>query len=365
MSVFKSDMLRFGALQSVPRGTEVYPSAATKQSHAGFPRRPSLWYGLLLAAAVGVLATVLGHWLPMIGGPIFAITLGIAIRNAIGPLPVCQPGLSFASRAVLQWSIIFLGFGLSFQQVVQAGVDSLWVTLTTIVVAFITAFWLGRLLGVGDKLRSLIGAGTAICGGSAIAAVAPIIEPREHETVLAISTIFLFNIAAVLVFPFFGHVLQMSDVGFGLWAGTAINDTSSVVAAAYSFSREAGDYATIVKLTRATFIIPICLFYVFMTIKSSRQAGRGFSLQRLIPWFIVWFVCASAVRSTGVLPAELLVVFDHLARFLMVVALAAIGLSSNLRAMIRAGWQPLLLGLGTWFAVAVSSLAVQTYSGAW
>src|SRR5690625_220221 len=224
---------------SIRHESAVLTGAAVKQSHAGFPRRPSLWYGLFLAAAVGVLATVLGHWMPMIGGPIFAVTLGIVIRNAIGPLPVCQPGLSFASRTVLQWSIIFLGFGLSFQQVVQAGLDSLWVTLITIAVAFITAFWLGRLLGLGDKLRSLIGAGTAICGGSAIAAVAPIIEPREHETVLAISTIFLFNIAAVLVFPFFGHLLQMSDLGFGLWAGTAINDTSSVVAAAYSYSREA------------------------------------------------------------------------------------------------------------------------------
>src|SRR5690625_3427729 len=125
----------------------LFPGTAAKQSHAGFPRRPSLWYGLLLAAAVGVLATVLGHWMPMIGGPIFAVALGIVIRNAIGPLPVCQPGLSFASRAVLQWSIIFLGFGLSFQQVVKAGLDSVWVPLITIAVAFITALWLGRLLG--------------------------------------------------------------------------------------------------------------------------------------------------------------------------------------------------------------------------
>src|SRR5690625_3020728 len=350
---------------SIRHESAVLTGAAVKQSHAGFPHRPSLWYGLFLAAAVGVLATVLGHWMPMIGGPIFAVTLGIVIRNATGPLPVCQPGLSFASGGVLQWSIIFLGFGLSFQQVVRAGMDSLWVTLITIAVAFITAFWLGRLLGVGDKLRSLIGAGTAICGGSAIAAVAPIIEPREHETVLAISTIFLFNIAAVLVFPFFGHLLQMSDLGFGLWAGTAINDTSSVVATAYSYSREAGDYATIVKLTRATFIIPICLFYVYLEVRRNRQAGGRLSIRRLIPWFIIWFVCASLVRSTGVLPAELLSILSHSAKFLMVLALAAIGLSSNMRTMAKAGWQPLVLGLGTWFAVATTSLGVQTFSGAW
>ncbi|HLR82481.1 MAG TPA: YeiH family protein [Paenalcaligenes sp.] len=332
---------------------------------SGIPQEPSRWYGIVLAAIVAVIATVLGGWLPTIGGPVFAILLGLGIRNTIGVMPVCQPGLTFASKAVLQWSIILLGFGLSFSQVVRAGVDSLWVTIITIVAAFVTAYVLGRLLGVGDKLRNLIGAGTAICGGSAIAAVAPIIEPEEHETALAISTIFLFNVAAVLVFPFFGHVLNMTDLGFGLWAGTAINDTSSVVAAAYSFSNEAGDYATIVKLTRATFIIPICLVYVYLEVRRNRKAGGRLSIRRLIPWFIIWFVCASLVRSTGLLPAELLSILSHAAKFLMVLALAAIGLSSNMRTMARAGWQPLVLGLGTWFAVATTSLGVQNFSGAW
>src|SRR5690625_4490307 len=318
---------------------------------SGIPQEPSRWYGIVLAAIVAVIATVLGGWLPTIGGPVFAILLGLGIRNTIGVMPVCQPVLTLASTAVLHCSIILLVVGVVFSQVVRA--------------VFVTAYVLGRLLGVGDKLRNLIGAGTAICGGSAIAAVAPIIEPEEHETALAISTIFLFNVAAVLVFPFFGHVLNMTDLGFGLWAGTAINDTSSVVAAAYSFSNEAGDYATIVKLTRATFIIPICLVYVYLEVRRNRQAGGRLSIRRLIPWFIIWFVCASLVRSTGVLPAELLSILSHSAKFLMVLALAAIGLSSNMRTMAKAGWQPLVLGLGTWFAVATTSLGVQTFSGAW
>src|SRR5699024_427270 len=332
---------------------------------SGIPQEPSRWYGIVLAAIVAVIATVLGGWLPTIGGPVFAILLGLGIRNTIGVMPVCQPGLTFASKAVLQWSIILLGFGLSFSQVVRAGVDSLWVTIITIVAAFVTAYVLGRLLGVGDKLRNLIGAGTAICGGSAIAAVAPIIEPEEHETALAISTIFLFNVAAVLVFPFFGHVLNMTDLGFGLWAGTAINDTSSVVAAAYSFSNEAGDYATIVKLTRATFIIPICLVYVYLEVRRNRKAGGRLSIRRLIPWFIIWFVCASLVRSTGLLPAALLSILSHAAKFLMVLAFGATGFASNMRTMGRAGWQPRVLGLGTGFAVATTSLGVQNFSGAW
>lgn len=327
--------------------------------------KPSLWQGLLLAAGLAVVATILGKWLPTVGGPVFAILLGLIIRNSMGMMPVFQPGLAFASKKVLQWSIIALGFGLSFTQVVKTGFESLWVTLITMAAAFIVAGVLGRLLRVPDKLLTLIGVGTAICGGSAIAAVAPIIKPEEHETAFAISTIFLFNVIAVLVFPFFGHILNMSDIGFGLWAGTAINDTSSVVAAAYSYSTEAGDYATVVKLTRATFIIPICLFYVFIEVKRQKQEGSGFSITRLIPWFIVWFVVASAVRSSGVLPDEVLMVLQFLAKFLMVSALAAIGLSSNMRVMARTGWQPVALGLGVWIAVAVTSLAVQMYSGAW
>lgn len=327
--------------------------------------KPTLWQGIALAAALAVLAMLLGRWLPTVGGPVFAILLGLAIRNSMGMLPVFQPGLAFASKKVLQWSIIALGFGLSITQVVQTGLESLWVTLITMAAAFIVAGILGRMLRVPDRLLTLIGVGTAVCGGSAIAAVAPIIKPSEHETAFAISTIFLFNVVAVLVFPFFGHLMNMSDIGFGLWAGTAINDTSSVVAAAYSYSTEAGDYATVVKLTRATFIIPICLFYVFLEVKRQKQEGSGFSIRRLIPWFIVWFVVASAVRSTGVLPDEVLVVLQFLAKFLMVLALAAIGLSSNMRAMVRTGWQPVALGLGVWMAVTLTSLGVQMYSGAW
>ncbi|WP_199098644.1 putative sulfate exporter family transporter [Dyella sp. ASV21] len=320
--------------------------------------------GLLMATGIALVAWLLGHVLPLIGGPVFGIVLGILVRNTLAPGGTYTPGIQFAGKQVLQWSIIALGFGLSLNQVAKTGLESLSVTLVTMTVAFLAAWGLGRLLNVHDKLKILIGVGTAICGGSAIAAVTPIIKPDEHDTAFAISTIFLFNLVAVLLFPLLGHLLHLSDLGFGLWAGTAINDTSSVVAAGYSFSKEAGDYATIVKLTRATLIIPICLVLALATAwKQKKQGASDFSLRRIFPWFILWFLVASAVRTAGLVPVAIQPALHVAAEFLIIVALTAIGLSANLRKMAATGARPILLGLGVWAAVSVSSLLVQLVIG--
>jgi len=320
--------------------------------------------GLLLAVAIALLAWWLGRLVPLIGGPVFGILLGIAVRNTVSPDARFTPGIAFGGKQVLQWSIVALGFGLSLTQVAKTGLESLSVTLVTLTVAFLSAWALGRWLGVHDKLKILIGVGTAICGGSAIAAVTPIIKPDEHDTAFAISTIFLFNVVAVLLFPLLGHLLHLSDLGFGLWAGTAINDTSSVVAAGYSYSSAAGDYATIVKLTRATLIIPICLILAFAVAAREKKNGAAdFSLRRIFPWFILWFLVASGIRTAGLIPAAILPALHDLAEFLIIVALTAIGLSANLRRMIASGARPILLGLGVWAAVSVSSLAVQLLIG--
>jgi uncharacterized integral membrane protein (TIGR00698 family) len=320
--------------------------------------------GLLLAIAIALLALGLGRLAPLIGGPVFGIVLGILVRNLFSPSGRFTPGIQFAGKQVLQWSIIALGFGLSLDQVARTGLESLSVTLVTITVAFLAAWGLGRALKVHDKLKILIGVGTAICGGSAIAAVTPILKPDEHDTAFAISTIFLFNLVAVLLFPLLGHLLHLSDLGFGLWAGTAINDTSSVVAAGYSFSKAAGDYATIVKLTRATLIIPICLVLALMVAwREKKQGAADFSLRKIFPWFILWFLVASAVRTAGLVPVAIQPAIHMAAEFLIIVALTAIGLSANLRKMAATGARPILLGLGVWAAVSVSSLLVQLAIG--
>lgn len=320
--------------------------------------------GLLLAAILALAALGLGRLAPLVGGPVFGIVLGILVRNLFAPSGHFTPGIQFAGKQVLQWSIIALGFGLSLDQVARTGLESLSVTLVTITVAFLAAWGLGRALKVHDKLKILIGVGTAICGGSAIAAVTPIIKPDEHDTAFAISTIFLFNLAAVLLFPLLGHLLHLSDLGFGLWAGTAINDTSSVVAAGYSFSKTAGDYATIVKLTRATLIIPICLALALAVAwREKKQSASDFSLRKIFPWFILWFLVASGARTAGLVPAAVQPAIHMAAEFLIIVALTAIGLSANLRRMASTGARPILLGLGVWAAVSVSSLLVQLAIG--
>ena len=336
------------------------------------PARPalrSLLPGTLLAAALALPAWALGQVLPLLGGAVLAIVFGVALRAAWTPPPAFGPGIAFTGKRVLQASIVLLGFGLDLGEVARVGRESLQVTMVTLLLAFATAWALGRVLRVPARLATLVGVGTAICGASAIAAVTPILRPEKHEVAFAISTIFLFNVIAVLLFPLLGHLLNLSDLGFGLWAGTAINDTSSVVAAGYSYSHAAGDYATIVKLTRATLIIPICLVLAFVVAAREKrqhaQAGGagGFSLARIFPWFILWFVVASGVRTLGLVPVAIQPALHMLAEFMIIVALTAIGLSANLRKMVSSGARPILLGLGVWIAVAVSSLLVQLLIG--
>lgn len=328
------------------------------------PPLTSLIPGLALSTLLALIGWQLGRWMPLVGGPVFGIILGVAVRNLFTLPNACQPGIKFTGKKVLQWSIVALGLGLSLTQVAHTGLSSLAVTVVTVTAAFLSAWLLGRWLGIPSKLKLLIGVGTAICGGSAIAAVTPIIKADEHETAFSISTIFLFNLIAVVLFPLLGHLMHMSDQGFGLWAGTAINDTSSVVAAGYSYSTTAGDYATIVKLTRATLIIPICIGLAMFQAWRHKQQGTGdFKLSRVFPWFILWFVVASAVRTLGWIPEAWHADLHLMAEFLIIVALTAIGLGADLRRMASTGFRPIALGLGVWAAVSISSLVVQLFMG--
>ncbi|WP_027626016.1 YeiH family protein [Clostridium lundense] len=318
--------------------------------------------GVILSFIIAVIATILGEKWPIIGGAVFGILIGIIINNTIGKPEKSKKGVTFVSKKVLQWSIILLGAGLSFTQVKSTGLESLSVTVVTITVAFVSAFLIGKLLKIPNNLKSLIGVGTAICGGSAIAAVSPIIEADDMEIAYSISTIFLFNIMAVLIFPPLGHMLNLTDKGFGLWAGTAINDTSSVVAAGYIFSNAAGEFATIVKLTRATLIIPISLIFAMITAYKKKKESN-FNLRKIFPWFILWFLVASILNTLGVFPKSLIPHITRLGKFMIVMALSAVGLSANFKDMIKSGLKPVLLGLIVWFNVAISSLLVQHFMG--
>lgn len=324
--------------------------------------------GILFAFVLALIATGLGKLFPIIGGSVFGILLGTIINNILGKPESTKSGINFTAKKILQWAIIVLGAGLNLNQVMKTGIESLSVTIITLSASFISAYLFGKLLGIPYNLKTLIGVGTGICGGSAIAAVSPIIDADEMEVAYSISTIFLFNIIAVLIFPPLGHLLGFSDQAFGLWAGTAVNDTSSVVAAGYAFSDEAGAYATIVKLTRTTMIIPVSIIFAILTAaRKKKEANMNqevkFSLKRVFPWFILWFLIASCLNTMGLFKGNCISYINSLGKFMIVMALSAVGLNADIRKMIKTGVKPLFLGLIVWFTVSVTSILVQFLTG--
>jgi uncharacterized integral membrane protein (TIGR00698 family) len=383
-------------LTSLP-GTKAASKARTK---AG-ARAREIAPGLALALAVAVVATVVGQHVPLVGSAVPGAVIGAVIAIALRPGARLAPGLKFASSFLLQCSVVVLGTQLSVAEAARVGVSSLPVMLGTLAICLGAAWLYGRLLGVPRDLRTLIGVGTGICGGSAIAAVSPVIDAASVDVAYAISTIFLFNIAAVLAFPILGHALGMSQQSFGLFAGTAVNDTSSVVATATTYGAGAASHAVVVKLVRTLMIIPICLGLAGLAARRQKSAaggrqsgtaavavagagvpggtsaaagldgqpGRGpvrmtpARVIRLVPWFLIGFLLAATVNSLGVLPAASHAPLQHVSTFLVAVALSAIGLSTNVAALRKAGPKPLLLGALLWVTVAAASLGLQLLTG--
>jgi uncharacterized integral membrane protein (TIGR00698 family) len=319
--------------------------------------------GVLVAAATALVATLLARFVPLVGAPVLAIVLGILLRLLVRLPPRLQPGFAFSAKQVLQSAIIVSGFGLSLAVVVRTGWDTLPVTVGTVAVALVLAPIVGRMLKLDSVLEHLVGVGTAICGASAIAAVASVIEPLESDVSLAIATIFFYNIVAVLTFPALGGLMHMTQSQFGVWAGTAINDTSSVVAAGYAFGADAGQHATIVKLARATFILPIVAIVAVVHARAQRAGGVHVAWRKVVPWFILWFVVAACVNTTGVIPSGWHPGITQASTFLISIALAAIGVQTEVARLARSGARPLALGFVLWIAVAAVSLLLQRATG--
>lgn len=319
--------------------------------------------GLAVACVLAAGAWYCGQLVPLIGGPVLGILFGI-LATLIGDFPSFKEGTRFASKKILQLSVVLLGFEMNIGNVIAVGGESLVVMVFTLTAAFLTAWIMGRLLGVDSVTTTLIGVGTAICGGSAIAATAPVLNADDKEIAHAISTIFLFNVVAVFLFPAIGHLMHMSDTGFGLWTGTAVNDTSSVLAAGYAYSDAAGKLATIVKLTRTLMIIPVTfVLSLYVSRKASESAENRFSFSKAFPWFVLGFMVAAALNSTKILPPEAAKGLARGGKFLIVVAMAAIGLNTHPGKLLANGLRPILLGLTCWVSLALVSLAVQYFMG--
>lgn len=316
--------------------------------------------GILFSALIAACAYFLGKNFPVIGGPVFGILFGIILNNFKRPESF-ESGIKFTSKKVLQLAVVLLGFGLNLGEIIVVGKSSLLIILSTISTALILSFVAAKVLKIDSDVATLIGVGSSICGGSAIAATAPVIKAKDEDIATSISVIFLFNIIAALIFPTLGVKLGMTHTGFGMWAGTAINDTSSVVAASGTWSTMFNDdtalnYATIVKLTRTLAIIPITL--VLGIIKSKENTEKVSPL-KAFPTFILFFLLASIVTTVLHLPETFLSSMKFLSKFFIIMAMSAIGLNTDIKNLISRGGKAIIEGALCWIGIICVSLLMQ------
>ncbi len=316
------------------------------------------WPGLLAATCLAVVAANLGDRISWLGGAGLGILSGVVLASLI-PMPqVLKPGFTAAGKQILQLAVILLGAGLNLAVVWRTGIETLALMLVTISAVFVAAWLVGKALGVTGNNRDLIASGTAICGGSAIAAVSPILGAKEEEISYSISVVFLFNLAAVVIFPLLGHAFGMSPEQFGVWAGTAVNDTSSVLATSFAFDAESVPTATLVKMTRTVMIVPMALIFSFAVARRNRAAAGNFSFVKVFPWFVLGFLLMSAWTTWGGMPTAWAGFFKAAGKFLIVVALSGIGLNTSLTKLLATGVKPIILGACLWFVVAALAFAM-------
>lgn len=332
--------------------------------------------GLLLCLVIAVPAWLLGRKFAVVGGPVIAILLGMVVGMVLKNRAPFEPGIKFTSKKILQWAVILLGFGLNLGVIARTGLQSLPIILSTITASLVVAYAMCRLLHIPSKISTLIGVGSSICGGSAIAATAPVIDASDEEVAQAISVIFFYNVIAALIFPLMGTLIGFSTTSgeaFGIFAGTAVNDTSSVTAAASTWDSMWGlgsqtlDKAVTVKLTRTLAIIPITLVLALVQAKKSGGDGtQRVSIKKVFPMFILYFVLASVVTTIATalgVPSGVFTPLKELSKFMIVLAMTAIGLNTNPVKLIRSGAKPLLLGFCCWVGITGVAILMQHLLG--
>lgn len=328
--------------------------------------------GILLCLVIALPCWLLGRAFPVIGGPVFAILAGMVLSLFWKDKGRAKSGITYTSKKILQYAVILLGFGLNLSEIAKVGGKSLPIICATITTSLVISFALYKLMKMPANISTLVGVGSSICGGSAIAATAPVIGADDEEIAQAISVIFLFNVLAALFFPTLGGAIGLSNEGFGLFAGTAINDTSSVTAAASTWDtlHQTGgtvlEYATIVKLTRTLAIIPITLVLALWRTRQVKKTGGtqsgAFDLKKIFPFFILFFILASMITTVATmagLDAALFRPFKDLSKFFIIMAMTAIGLNTDLVKLIKTGGRPILMGFCCWVGIALVSLLLQ------
>ena len=334
--------------------------------------------GLLLCLVIAVRSWFFGKRFPIIGAAVTAIIVGMIVTLFIKDKSKLEAGIKFTSKKILQWAVVLLGFGMNLNVIFQTGVQSLPIIICTIAASLLIAFVLQRAMHMPSKIATLIGVGSSICGGSAIAATAPVIDAGDEEVAQSISVIFFFNVLAALIFPAFGSLIGFdtaSGEAFGIFAGTAVNDTSSVTAAAstwdamWGLGSETLDKAVTVKLTRTLAIIPITLVLAFIrTRKANGTDGKKVSFKKIFPFFILYFIGASVITTVAVSLGADAAVFSpvkELSKFFIVLAMSAIGINTDIVKLVKTGGKPIALGACCWVGITGTSLLVQHLMGIW
>ena len=331
---------------------------------------PGCALALVIAAIAKGLETLeSGAGLHLIGASVIALFIGMIVNRFYKPNDRTKPGIRFTSKKILKFAIILLGASLNITTVLTVGKFSLTVMVFTLATCFGLGYLIGKALGLNWKTSRLINAGTGICGGSAIAAIAPVIDATDMDIAYGLSATFLFDMVMVVVFPILGRHMGLSDAAFGLWAGTAVNDTSSVVATGYAFSEAAGDFATMVKLTRTLSIIPTVLVFAAISLHlkkkeaSTEGASVSVNMKSVFPWFILGFLAMSGLTSLGLIPAALASTLKSISKFLMVAALAAIGLNTDFKTLCKSGAKPMLHGFIISLLVVLVAIGVEFMLG--
>ena len=332
--------------------------------------------GITLSVIIAAVAVFIENLLPihLIGGAVIAMFIGMIVNHFIGKNSFFASGIKFTSKKILKFAIILLGLSLNINTILHVGKMSLVVMIFTLATCFGGGYFIGKALGLNWKLSNLISAGTGICGGSAIAAIAPTIDAEDSDVAYAMSATFLFDMAMIVLFPIMGRAIGMSAEAFGIWAGTAVNDTSSVVATGYAFSEAAGDFATMVKLTRTLSIIPTVLTFALIQMslkrkeaiksgKNEKEIKTNFRFTKIFPWFILGFLAMSIVASIFTIPTKVVTTTKLASKFLMVCALAAIGLNTSFKDMKKSGIKPMIHGFIISALVVIVALVVEIALG--
>ena len=314
--------------------------------------------GVLLSFAIGGFTYYL-HGIPtfsMVSMITIAIALGLVIGNTIKLPNLFKPGIKFSGKRILKLAIIILGFKLNFNDAIRIGNIGFGVTFITIISTFIFTYWLGKKLGLNDKLIQLIAAGTSICGTSAVVAINAVIHASDEDTAYSVTMITTYSIIAMLIYPVIGAILHLSPAEFGFWSGFSIQQTSHVIATSFQYGSVSGDLATISKLSRVIYLVPAVILLGLLSSCNYGKNRQNLLANITIPWFIVLFLGMSLINTYVPLGTNVKEALINLDTFLFVVAMAAIGLDTKFKAIATTGLKPFYLAGLSWLFIAFNSL---------